>query len=235
MVHLKRRRAEYQKHWAYRKGLYKPLGQTDCVICGDEFRKRAHNQRACSSCKAELARLAKNASSRRCRARRSQPLHCIVCGQQCRRMASGQKTCENCRPIWASQKSREWQLANVDRVKEIRRRAYQKRRKCPSKRLYENFSTKVSRSLRTKRSASWEGHVGYTIEDLIRHLERQFYHGMSWQNYGSWHVDHILPVACFSFRNVRDPEFTECWALTNLRPAWARENQQKNDKRLHLL
>jgi hypothetical protein len=77
--------------------------------------------------------------------------------------------------------------------------------------------------------------VGYTIAELKRHIERQFIKGMTWANMGEWHIDHIIPVASFSYQSVDDPEFRICWGLTNLRPMWAEENRAKSDKVLTLL
>src|SRR3546814_11447874 len=41
-----------------------------------------------------------------------------------------------------------------------------------------------------KNGRSWETLVGYTVADLIAHLERQFFPGMSWANRGEWHIAH---------------------------------------------
>jgi hypothetical protein len=77
--------------------------------------------------------------------------------------------------------------------------------------------------------------LGYDVETLRRHLERQFQPGMSWENMGEWHIDHIVPIASFCYANERDPEFKACWALTNLAPRWAEDNQQKHAKRVYLI
>jgi len=58
---------------------------------------------------------------------------------------------------------------------------------------------------------------------------------MSWENYGKWHVDHIVPVASFIWTSSDDAEFKACWALTNLRPLWADANRRKKDRRLYLI
>lgn len=86
-----------------------------------------------------------------------------------------------------------------------------------------------------KAGRSWEGLVGYTLDDLMRHLERQFVKGMSWDNMGEWHIDHILPRASFSYVAAEDPSFKACWALTNLRPLWAADNFQKSARRTLLI
>lgn len=71
--------------------------------------------------------------------------------------------------------------------------------------------------------------IGYSIEALKRHLEKQFLPGMTWENYGKWHIDHIIPKAAFNIESVNDIDFKRCWALKNLRPLWAHDNCSKRD------
>lgn len=82
---------------------------------------------------------------------------------------------------------------------------------------------------------TWESLVGYTYEDLKRHLERQFLPGMTWDNRDQWHIDHIRPVASFDFQGSEDEQFKDCWSLANLRPLWEIDNKSKSDKVLYLL
>lgn len=81
----------------------------------------------------------------------------------------------------------------------------------------------------------WRKLVSYSLDDLKEHLERQFTKGMTWENMGKWHVDHILPLALFSFETPEDEAFKAAWALTNLRPLWGPENTKKGARRTHLL
>src|SRR3546814_14803337 len=60
-----------------------------------------------------------------------------------------------------------------------------------------------------KNGRSWETLVGYTVADLMAHLERQFLPGMSWDNRGEWHIDHIRPLCSFEFTSPDDPQFRE--------------------------
>ena len=66
-----------------------------------------------------------------------------------------------------------------------------------------------------------EGHtvdlLGYSAEDLRKHLEKIWTPTMSWDNYGEWHIDHIRPVN--SFNPATPPSVVN--ALSNLRPLWA--------------
>lgn len=72
--------------------------------------------------------------------------------------------------------------------------------------------------------------LGYTPTQLMHHLESWFTEGMSWDNMGEWHIDHIRPVSSFTFDSMDDPEFKACWALENLQPLWAFDNMSKGAK-----
>ncbi len=59
--------------------------------------------------------------------------------------------------------------------------------------------------------------LGYSALELKHHIEKQFTTGMTWKNYGEWHIDHIKGVINFdSNTNVK----IVC-ALDNLRPLWS--------------
>ena len=72
--------------------------------------------------------------------------------------------------------------------------------------------------------------MGYTIDELKKHLESQFTDGMSWENRSEWHIDHIRPVSSFNFTTTDCEDFKKCWALNNLQPLWAKDNMSKGDK-----
>ena len=70
--------------------------------------------------------------------------------------------------------------------------------------------------------------VGCSLESLKKHLESQFQPGMSWNNYGKWHVDHIKPCALFDLS--KPEEQRKCFNYTNLQPLWALDNLRKYKK-----
>ena len=94
----------------------------------------------------------------------------------------------------------------------------------PKYKLSRNIRQGIYKSLRTGKGGKWERFVGYTIGDLKQHLEKQFQPGMTWDNYGKWHIDHIRPIALFHFSTPEDKDFKRCWALSNLQALWATDN-----------
>lgn len=70
--------------------------------------------------------------------------------------------------------------------------------------------------------------IGGSVENLKKHLESQFTEGMSWENHGKWHIDHIRPCASFDFTDKEQQN--ECFHYTNLQPLWAKDNMSKSAK-----
>ena len=68
--------------------------------------------------------------------------------------------------------------------------------------------------------------MGCTPEFLKEHLQSQFKDGMGWDNYGSWHIDHIIPLSVAK----DEKEIYRLCHYTNLQPLWAIENLSKGNK-----
>jgi len=100
----------------------------------------------------------------------------------------------------------------------------------PKFRVLESISQSIRHYLKGKNGRTWVDLLEYTPEQLRSHIEKRFKPGMSWDNYGKWHLDHIIPVSAFNFQTPNDIDFKRCWALKNLRPLWARENISKGNK-----
>ena len=97
-------------------------------------------------------------------------------------------------------------------------------------RISQNMGSAICHSLKGKKEwRKWQDIVGYTIDDLIKHLEDKFNDKMTWDNYGLyWEIDHIKPKSLFRCSDTND-EFKKCWALSNLQPLEKIENRQKSN------
>jgi hypothetical protein len=90
-------------------------------------------------------------------------------------------------------------------------------------RLYQKVTVKkISKSNCTKAL------VGCSLLELKKYLESLFLEGMTWENYGEWHIDHIKPCAAFDLSDPKQQK--ECFHYTNLQPLWAIDNIKKSDK-----
>lgn len=127
-----------------------------------------------------------------------------------------------------------WREKNIDKHREYKRK-YEKHRKDtdPLYKLISNFRTAIYQVLKES-NVEKNGHyfdvLKYSPEELISHLEKQFTDGMTWDNYGIWHLDHSLPITSFDIKEIGDEEFMKCWSLSNLQPMWGEENIRKSNK-----
>lgn len=201
----------------YRDRLQGPR-QSCCIRCQTPFAENAHRAtKRCLSCVIAV----RNAAARAKRA--ANPEH---------HRAIGRKFAERYKQALALKRKRPEIKARIAEWQK------QRRRNDPAYRVHSSMSRLIHLSLKgNKAGRRWETLVGYTRDELMRHLERQFTKRMTWKNMGrdGWHIDHILPRTLFDIRAAGDEEFRACWVLSNLRPLWQVENLSKKDKRLHLL
>ena len=91
--------------------------------------------------------------------------------------------------------------------------------------------TRIYKAIKRKASSSKAiNFLGCSIDFLKGYLEGKFVDGMTWENYGKWHIDHIFPCCNFDLSNPEQQK--ECFHYTNLQPLWAIDNMKKGG-RLH--
>lgn len=130
--------------------------------------------------------------------------------------------------------SQQWNKDNKEHINKYKRDYERKRRaEDPKYRLGIRTRTAVWQLLKergVRKTNKTFALLGYSIEELMNHLEKQFTEGMTWDNYGEWHVDHRIPMAKFNFTSTDDHEFKLCWSLDNLQPLWELDNLSKGTK-----
>ena len=105
---------------------------------------------------------------------------------------------------------------------------YHKQRKAkdPLYRLQYNMRSMGNRVVKQlalgKKPACTLKWQGCSADELKDYFESLFQEGMTWDNYGEWHVDHIHPVCSFSAE-----EWEQINHYTNLQPLWAADNYSK--------
>ena len=167
-----------------------------------------------------------------------------------RRIKSPEKV-KKCRAKWRHQNPQKmketntsWRKANPHKTKQYNAKAYSKDpkkanartlawrykrlKKDPQFRFFETLRSTCKRVVKQlslgKKPATTFKWIGCSAEELKTHFESLFLEGMTWDNYGEWHVDHIRPVASFSAE-----EWEQINHYTNLQPLWAKDNLLKGD------
>ena len=77
-----------------------------------------------------------------------------------------------------------------------------------------------------KKNSKTENMLGKSYEKVKKHIGRQFQKGMTWSNYGEWHIDHIIPLSSAK----TEAELLKLCHYRNLQPLWATDNISKGAK-----
>jgi hypothetical protein len=119
-----------------------------------------------------------------------------------------------------------WNLNNRDRLN-LRNRKL--RISTPERHISSILRSRTRSILRTKgfkTNSSFKEYIGCTVKQLVAHIEAKFLPGMSWENQGKWHIDHIVPLN--SAKSVE--EVFKLSNYKNLQPLWAKDNIAKSAK-----
>lgn len=144
-----------------------------------------------------------------------------------------------------AESNKKWYKANKERVKEYGKAYYKANKDKVLKRLIaydnkrrkEDVIYKLRCNLRNRiyiaiknkgysKNTKTSDTLGCTWEFLKKYLESQFTKGMSWDNYGEWHLDHIYPVSLAK----NEEELIKLNHYTNFQPLWAEDNLKKSNK-----
>ena len=124
----------------------------------------------------------------------------------------------------------EWLKENKDKVNKTSNTYILKRRKTdPLFKLAMNMRGRMREFIKKSgfnKNKSTFKFIGCSPDELKLYLEKKFKKGMTWKNHGSWHIDHIKPLA--SAKSV--DAMNKLFHYTNLQPLWAEENLKKGDK-----
>lgn len=131
------------------------------------------------------------------------------------------------------QRNRKWRSNNPQKAKNASLNWYRRTKNKITECLYASIKQRVKRlkyqNAEIHRKDLWEI-LGYTYEDFVKHIEKKFQPGMTWDNHGEWEIDHIIPISFFCFQSPEDVEFKMCWRLENIQPLWKHQNKQKTNK-----
>jgi hypothetical protein len=147
---------------------------------------------------------------------------------------AGQKKWREANREYLKVQGKKWRNENSEKTNAYMR---SRRRNDPTFRLQGNLQTALWSCLsgKQKKSRTLE-YVAIDLEKLWEYFESKFTDGMTRENYGEWHVDHIRPLSSFDFDQFKEGSeeyenlLHQAWHYTNLQPLWAKDNLSKNSK-----
>jgi hypothetical protein len=127
-------------------------------------------------------------------------------------------------------KHQEWVKNNRDHINKYNR---ERRKNDLQHRIRQNLRAGFKQALAAQTKSGFTSNasfklLGCSFKKLKEHLENNFKDGMSWDNYGKWHIDHIKPL-CMHDLSL-EAEQKEACHYTNLQPLWAEENTSKGGR-----
>jgi hypothetical protein len=155
---------------------------------------------------------------------------------------SGKKSyCKKC----TLKNLKNWKEENNQKIKEQKKRYYykntekvnqyfkkyqkNKRELDPVYRMICSLRVRVGhfcRSIIKNKNLSATKSIGLNRDDFRKYIESKFKDGMTWDNYGEWHIDHIKPLSLAT----SEEEAMQLNYYTNLQPLWAEDNKKKSNK-----
>jgi len=119
------------------------------------------------------------------------------------------------------------------KTEEYKKYQVQYQMKLNKKKYNEDYTFRIMKRMRnligkyiTRKQKTTNNIIGCSSDELVKHLEKQFQIGMTWENYGEWHIDHIIPQ---SLAKTED-ELYRLNHYTNLQPLWKEDNLRKSNK-----
>ena len=98
-------------------------------------------------------------------------------------------------------------------------------------RILNNLAIRINKKLKelgTNKEFTYTQILGCSVKEFEKYLSNKMTKGMTYENYGQWEVDHIIPFSSFDFNNLE--EIKECCNYINLQPLWKEDNQKKSNK-----
>jgi predicted nucleic acid-binding Zn ribbon protein len=176
-----------------------------CTVCSKEFKNRAGTQCCSDECREKL-----NAIKSTFRYKHRQYKNtCIECGKDFIKSIQSEHCSTMC-----------YQRHKTKYVRD---------------RYHNDVNFKLAAKLRSRLNKALCGHakrgssvkdLGCSISELKLYLESKWLPGMSWENHGQWHIDHVVPL--FSFNLSDREQLLKACHYSNLQPLWTDDHNKKS-------
>lgn len=139
------------------------------------------------------------------------------------------KNTNNCLDI---EKKREYQKKYYNKSetkKKIKEYRKNKAKMDPLYKLTLNIRKRIRISLKSNHIVNiskYEEILGCSFLDFRCHIESLFIDGMTWSNYGKWHLDHKVPISWAK----SEEEVYKLSHYTNFQPLWMNDNLSKGNR-----
>jgi hypothetical protein len=145
----------------------------------------------------------------------------------------GRNTCKSCENKIRYQQKKERRSIDSEYDKKLKAYDVKRKRRNEKNNPMAGFIQKMRQSVRRsfKRRGFTKKSKTYIIlgEEWVivkLHMESLFKEGMTWDNYGEWEIDHIIPLSS----GKTEEDVIKLCHYKNLQPLWKEDNRKKGNK-----
>jgi predicted nucleic acid-binding Zn-ribbon protein len=195
-----------------------------CTRCGTVFDVSKYPGSWCRSCKLEYQKSHYQKNKKRIRAQQDQYKQ-----DNYQKILKQKKTYRDANKEKIKKYRKAWRLKHKDSIAKKKRKYRETYMKNPVNKLASNIRGRVKRAISCNyKKGSWKKYLGCSVQECKDYLESLFKPGMTWDNHGEWHIDHIKPISSFDLTD--ENELKSAFNYKNLQPLWAIENLTKGAK-----
>lgn len=88
----------------------------------------------------------------------------------------------------------------------------------------------ISRGIMKRGRHRFSETIGCTGAQFRAHIESLFSEGMTWENYGQWELDHLIPRSAFDLTDIAQAR--ACFNWQNVQPLWKSDNIKKGSAKI---
>jgi hypothetical protein len=126
--------------------------------------------------------------------------------------------------------AKEYHHTNKDKInsrnKKIRKQKYQSNELFRLKCIIRSHTSRAFKRIGVNKPIDTVSLLGCSWSEANEYFKSLFQPGMTWDNHGDWHIDHIIPIA--SAQTIEDAYKLN--HISNLQPLWAKDNLHKGAK-----
>lgn len=125
---------------------------------------------------------------------------------------------------------KKWYKENIDVIRtNVKLYKRNKRNNDALFKVKDNIGNLIRNSIKKKgfkKNSKTRVILGCDYEFFIKYIANKFLDGMSWDNYGKWHLDHIYPIS----KATNEEHMILLNHYTNFQPMWGIDNIKKGNK-----
>jgi hypothetical protein len=130
--------------------------------------------------------------------------------------------------VWNKEKQHVSEKRYCERNKEKLKEKWKREGQKLNRKIKSRLSNRIKDALKAtslRKDNKTMSYLDCSHDFLRKWFQFLFVEGMTWDNIGEWHIDHVIP--CASYDLTKEEDIKQCFSWKNIRPCWKQENLEK--------